>query len=606
MPDTLRNSCATGATPSPRTTGAVGSCRPRSQLLRYLQTIVCLSFLVGATQSAGGSLEKAVFAPRTFALSEHASEQLSESATSSLQRTLAAGELADLHWRQFGQFREALLAFYDSRNYQLAWIRDAQPTAQAREVMGLLQNAERKGLDPLDYDGPLWSGRLAWLRPENPQPRESDMIRFDVALTVCAMRYASDLHLGRLDPQAFGFGPGGSRRRFDVAQFLRREILNSADVPDAFEQIEPPYEGYQRTLHALETYLELARRGDATPLPEPPRPVRQGDTYAGTPRLVRLLGLVGDLPVGARVNAESLVYTASLAAAVKTFQRRHGLDPDGRIGPETLAQLNTPLRNRVRQLQLTLERWRWLPTRFDEPPIIVNIPEFVLRAMDENFQAALTMKVVVGTAVSGETPTFSARMADVVFRPYWNVPLPIQRDELLPEIERDPRFLARNSYEIVTSRGQPVEADVRKKGVREKLRSGEYLIRQVPGPRNSLGLVKFELPNRYDVYLHSTPARELFARPRRAFSHGCIRVEKPAELAEWVLRSVPDWDLAHVRAAMNGGETLRVELKQTIPVLIVYGTAIVLQNGEVQFFQDVYGHDAALEHALEARYAAAP
>ena len=562
--------------------------------------------MLSATHAAGGPLGKGVFPSRVFAAGEQASQQLSESGASSLRSILASGELSDLHWRQFGQFREAALAFYDFRAYELAWIRDAEPTSQARAVIALLQYAERQGLAPLDYDGPLWSGRLASLRPENPQPRESDLIRFDVALTVCAMRYASDLHLGRVDPQAVGLGAGGGRKRFDVAQFLRREILNSADVPDAFEQIEPPYEGYQRTLHALATYLELARRDDATPLPESPQPVRPGDTYAGTPRLVRLLRLLGDLPVGARVNAERLVYSDPLVAAVKHFQRRHGLDADGRIGPETLAQLNTPLRNRVRQLQLTLERWRWLPTRFDEPPIIVNIPEFVLRAMDENFHAALTMKVVVGTAVSGETPTFSARMNQVVFRPYWNVPLAIQRDEILPEIERDPRFLARNNYEITTSRGQSVEADVRKKDVREKLRSGEFLIRQVPGPRNSLGLVKFELPNRYDVYLHATPARELFAKPRRAFSHGCIRVEKPAELAAWVLRSVPGWDLAHVRAAMNGPETLRVELKQTIPVLIVYGVAIVLQNGDVQFFQDVYGRDAALERALEARYATIP
>jgi murein L,D-transpeptidase YcbB/YkuD len=309
------------------------------------------------------------------------------------------------------------------------------------------------------------------------------------------------------------------------------------------------------------------------------------------------------LPAGTRPNNESLVYTGALVSAVKRFQRRHGLDTDGCIGPQTLAQLNTPIRARVLQLQLTLERWRWLPARLDAPPIIVNIPEFVLRAMDENFHAALTMKIVVGMAAIRETPTFAASMNSVEFRPYWNVPLSIQRDEILPELERHPAYLARNDYEITNSRGDPVDANPRKKAVRDKLRSGELLIRQLPGPRNALGFVKFEFPNRYGIYLHGTPSQGLFARPQRAFSHGCIRAERPAELAAWVLRGVPGWDLEHVRAAMNGDASVRVELKETIPVLIVYGTAIVLQNGEVHFFHDVYGRDAALEQALRARHA---
>ena len=574
----------------------------RAQLAPSRLAIACASFLLltaGPDRNLGS---KPALSPIIAATSQKASQRLTDAGVASLQQILAAGELSDLHWTEFGTLREPAGAFYKSRGYTLAWIGGEQPTPQARAVMDLLERAELNGLDALDYDGPLWSGRRAWLRPENPQPNESGMIRFDVALTVCTMRYASDLHLGRVDPQAFGFGPGADRQRFDLAQFLQSQAINSPDVPATFEQIEPPYEGYRRTKQALQTYLALQPRDDAPPLPEPPRPVRPGDSYAGTPRLVQRLRLVGDLPAGTRLNDQSLVYTGALVSALKRFQLRHGLDPDGRLGPQTLAQLNTPIRARVLQLQLTLERWRWLPTRFDEPPIIVNIPEFVLRAMDEDFHAALTMKVVVGMAVSRETPTFAARMSSVEFRPYWNVPLSIQRDEIVPDLERDPGYLARNDYEITNSRGEPVDANPRRKAVREKLRSGQLLIRQLPGPRNALGFVKFDFPNRYGIYLHGTPSRELFARPRRAFSHGCIRAEKPAELAAWVLRKVPGWDLDRVRAAMNGDQSVRVELKETIPVLIVYGTAIVLQNDEVHFFQDVYARDAALEQALSARH----
>ena len=598
MPDACRDSRDSRTSLGPKKGGFA-----KAQLARSRRAVACASFLLLAAHPLAAVVSKPALSRSVAATTQKASQRLTDPGIASLQQILAAGELSDLHWMDFGTLREPVRTFYNSRGYTLAWSEGLRPTPQARAVMYLLERAGLNGLDALDYDGPLWSGRLAWLRPENPQPNESGMIRFDVALTVCTMRYASDLHLGRIDPQAFGFGLSAGRKRFDVAEFLQSEAVNSPDVPAAFEQIGPPYEGYRRTKQALQTYLELERQDDAIPLPEPTRPVRPGDSYAGTPRLVQLLGLVGDLPAGTGRNNESLVYTGALVSAVKRFQLRHGLDPDGCIGPQTLAQLNTPIRNRVLQLQLTLERWRWLPTRFDEPPIIVNIPEFVLRAMDENFHAALTMKVVVGMAARRETPTFAARMSSVQFRPYWNVPLSIQRDELLPDLERNPAYLARNDYEITNSRGEPVDANPRKKAVRDKLRTGQLLIRQLPGPRNALGLVKFEFPNRYGIYLHGTPSRELFARPQRAFSHGCIRAEKPAELAAWVLRGVPGWDLEHVRAAMNGDQSMRVELKETIPVLIVYGTAVVLQNDEVRFFQDVYGRDAALEQALMARHA---
>jgi murein L,D-transpeptidase YcbB/YkuD len=243
-----------------------------------------------------------------------------------------------------------------------------------------------------------------------------------------------------------------------------------------------------------------------------------------------------------------------MVEAVKRFQARHGLDADGRLGKATFQQLNTPLSRRVEQLRLTLERWRWVPHSFPRPPIVVNIPEFVLRAVNDSYQTELAMKVVVGKAYGHQTPVFAAEMNEAVFRPYWNVPLTIQRAELVPKIARDAGYLAKNHFEVVTPRGAVVSNGVVDQTMLEQLRKGKLQMRQVPGPENSLGLVAFRFPNEYDVYLHGTPATELFSKSRRDFSHGCIRAEKPQALAEWVLRNQPGCTTKRIADAMQGNK----------------------------------------------------
>ncbi len=256
----------------------------------------------------------------------------------------------------------------------------------------------------------------------------------------------------------------------------------------------------------------------------------------------------------------------------------------------------------LRQLQLVLERWRWVPHSFSRPPIVVNIPEFRLRAYDDQYRPELEMKVVVGKAYHHKTPVFSSQMTYVIFRPYWEVPLSIQRAELAPKIAKDPAYLAKNEYEVVDSRRQIVPSNFVTPDMLARLRAGKLFIRQIPGDKNALGHIKFLFPNEYNVYLHGSPAKSLFLKSRRDFSHGCIRVEKPEELAEWVLRGVPGWDMDHIRAAENGADSRRVNLDQPIPVLIVYGTAVVREDGEVFFFDDIYGYDAALEDLLGHGY----
>lgn len=233
----------------------------------------------------------------------------------------------------------------------------------------------------------------------------------------------------------------------------------------------------------------------------------------------------------------------------------------------------------------------------------MNIPDFQLRTLDENNNVTMMMRVVVGKAMRTQTPVFSRDMTYVVLRPYWNVPPSILRSEIIPSIARDRGYLARKRYEVATYDGKVVtDGDVSDE-VLAQLRAGKLMVRQRPGPSNALGLVKMMFPNEYNVYLHSTPSQELFSRTRRDFSHGCIRVEKPAELAAWTLRNNPGWTLERVRQGMlSGKDDVTVSLVKKVPVFIVYGTALAYENGEVHFSEDIYGHDAELAAALAKGY----
>jgi L,D-transpeptidase YcbB len=392
----------------------------------------------------------------------------------------------------------------------------------------------------------------------------------------------------------------GRARGAKEAWEVLREVANAGDARRALEDLEPPFAAYQRTLQALQRYRRLAREGAPEPLPVPARPVERGEHYLAAPRLATFLLRVGDLRGTEDLERDETIYGAALVEAVRRFQARHGLEPDGRLGARTLRELNTPLSRRVTQLELTLERWRWAPRGLTAPRIVVNVPEYRLRAIDAAGASDLSMKVVVGRAYRHRTPVFAAEMTHVLFRPSWSVPIGIQRDELLPRIAKDPRFLEREEYEIVDRYGNAARVGHPAEAL-EGLRAGVLRLRQRPGPRNSLGLVKFVFPNEHEVYLHGTPAQALFARSRRDFSHGCIRVEDPVALAQFVLRDQAAWTPDAIRAAMDGPQPRRVDLIRPIPVLIVYGTAVVSEDGEVRFLHDVYGLDAALERALAER-----
>lgn len=505
---------------------------------------------------------------------------------SELRHFIGEGRLDDLRWPNFSGDRSTVTRFYEADDFAPAWLGSRGPTPQALALIEVFGDAAEEGLNPEDYDAGRWNSRLDRLRSAGVTP--SDFARFDLALTVSALRFASDLHFGRVNPKRFhfdfdvGLDVGGGDR--DIAGWIRSHLVSvsnaSAAVPAALSGIEPPFDGYRRTKRALAAYRKLSSEGEIEPLPNVKRPLKPGDSYPDLIRLATLLRRLGDLP-GDPVTSEA-TYAGAVVEAVKHFQARHGLDPDGVLGSATLRALNVPPGQRARQIELTLERWRWLPHSFARPPIIVNIPEFELRALDESGRTEVRMKVVVGKAYGHQTPVFSAAMTYLIFRPYWDVPESIARKELLPKAAADPEYFVKNHYETVPTT------------------SGGSRVRQAPGPDNALGGVKFLFPNEYDVYLHGTPAVELFSKSRRDFSHGCIRVEKPEELAAWVLRNKPEWTRERIREAMNSAQSLRVNLDTPIPVLIVYGTTVVAGDGDIRFFDDIYGYDASLARTLAA------
>ena len=512
-----------------------------------------------------------------------------------LRALVASGHDADLHWPDFSDYRDQLLAFYDPAGYALAWTQDGKPTPQALAVIAALQQAQIKGLNPEDYDASRWAPRIAQLT----QPGAA--ARFDAALTVCAMRYSSDLDVGRLNPKHFKFNLAAKSARYDLPQFVRQRLASGTDVSGALAEVEPQFRGYKWTEAVLQRYLQLAQQDTTQPLPVPAKTVDVGGSYPAGAALAQRLQLLGDLPADHSVATDT--YQGELVEAVKRFQQRHGLTADGRLGAQTLKQLNTPLAGRVEQLDLALERWRWIAPDFKEPPVVVNIPEFRLRAYDANRNVVLTSGVIVGKAMRHQTPVFDRDMRYVVFRPYWNVPPSIQRGEIVPAITRNRDYISQKNYEVTTQAGQVVTSGPISDEVLEQLRAGKLAVRQKPGPSNSLGLVKLIFPNEYNVYLHSTPAQRLFAEDRRDFSHGCIRVEKADELAAWALQGRPEWSLDKVREAMRSGkDNLQVNLPQPIPVLILYVTAVPGADGSVSFYDDIYGHDAELRKALSRGY----
>lgn len=512
------------------------------------------------------------------------------------------------NWKAVGRM-------YESNGYKPVWVVDGRPRPEIAALRDAVRRASEDGLDPADYDlrpaDTLLAARKdAFDRGAGLAP----VLDADVRLSYTLLKFAGQLEQGRVLPAKVDEHWVGVERQDDLAKMLQAS-LDAGTVGPSLERLKPQHPQYAALKKLLAQYRDVAARGGWAPLPAGVtlRPGRPGPEVAV---LRTHLIATGDLaspavaaatppaalavPVAANASAPRAapaapapIFDTETQEALKRFERRHGLVADGRLGKDVLAALNVPVEERIRQIELNLERWRWLPETLGDRYVLVNIPTFQLTAVDHG-QVGLLMRVVTGKQDS-PTPIFSDEMTTVVFSPYWNIPPDIAHKETIPSVLRDPGYLDRNDLEVV--RG----AQVLDPSTIDWSNPAPHIqFRQRPGAKNALGLVKFLFPNQFDVYLHDTPAESLFARVERDYSHGCVRVEKPYELAQWVLQDRPEWTPARIKTAMDAGKEQQVALKHHIPVYIVYETIWVEDDGSVAFRDDIYGHDARQEQMIPA------
>ena len=511
---------------------------------------------------------------------------------------LGSGQMKSLRWPDFSDYQAIVATFYDDRNYEVAWTRDGVPTASANAFIQQFQHADAKGLIPEDYDAPRWPERVQKLKDGS----DDAISGFDVAMTVNVMRYISDLRVGRVNPTHFNFEIDVKPKKYDLAEFVSDNVVDATDVPGLIATVEPDSEQYRKTEAALGHYLELAKQQAETPellqpLPMVTKPVSRGESYAAVPALAARLKLEGDLAGDAAAPS----FDQALSDAVKTYQHRHGIAEDGKLTPQTVKSLNVPMTARVVQLQDSLERWRWLPDQYLNAPLMVNLPEFVLRGYDEQHKPEFTMKVVVGKAAGGhDTPVFAHVMKYLVFRPYWNVPADIAKKELVPHMLKTPGYLESKNYEVTTTKGE-VKADY----TTAEVAHARVMVREKPGPKNSLGLVKFMFPNQYDIYMHSTPEPQLVCAVAAGLQPR-VRAGAEAGGPGGVGAARPEGQgrrrLGHRQGARgddHGPDNRTVSLKTQIPVVIFYLTGRVdEEDGTAHFFDDIYGYDEDLQKVL--------
>jgi murein L,D-transpeptidase YcbB/YkuD len=493
-----------------------------------------------------------------------------------------------------------LTRLYTASAYAPLWVDSTdRPTRQAEDALEVLADAGADGLDPTAYATADLARRRSFLRGA-ASPGIREVAAFDLMLSGAMLRYFRHLHLGRVEPATLGYRLTVPADTHDFVALVRAAVAGNR-VRETAAELAPPLAQYRGLRTVLARYRVLATRDDADRMPSLAI-LRPGDRRAGLSALHRRLVTVGDLDGRVPGPSDPEVFDGAIVDAVKRFQMRHGLEADGIVGVRTEAALRVPVRIRVRQIELALERLRWLPDVGDRRLIVMNIPMFQLWAWDAippDGRPAFGMRAIVGRARHTQTPILAQDMCHVIFRPYWNIPTSIVRNEILPLLNRQPDYLTRHQMEMVRGAGDaatPVPDTVEN---RTLLGHGGLRLRQRPGLHNALGLVKFVFPNDADVYMHGTPAQELFGRDRRDFSHGCVRVEDPVALATWVLQSEPLWDRERVLHAMTGPASQRVNLSSPIQVILFYGTAVFMPDtGAVHFAEDIYQHDLRLDRAL--------
>jgi murein L,D-transpeptidase YcbB/YkuD len=522
----------------------------------------CLLALIGAG-GCGGGLDKDVRSGIEHRLSEKQAPPF----------------LGGVRWALMRQV-------YRDRDYDPVWLRSGRPGGKARDLVRSLCRAGEEGLRPADYDlEGLRRALESVKRAKRPDP--DDLAAVDLRLTALLLGIGNDLLSGRLDPRTVDDGWYLRARRASVDSSLRAAVRDE-DSPDMLEGLRPKQKEYRELLDALERLRGDLADGGWPTVPAGKR-LKAGDRGERVAALRARLRASHDLD--APKDADP-IYDDAVAEAVARFQVRHGLAPDSSVSAITLDALNVPLETRIRQVELNLDRYRWLPAEFEDRYVLVNIPDYRLYAYDGG-RLAFEQRVIVGDEYQNATPVFADSMTYLVFRPEWNVPRSILVGEMLPKLREDEYDLAAHGLELIDTAGHVVRdpSDVDWDDVDST--HLPYRVRQKPGPANSLGRLKFMFPNRFNIYLHDTPARRLFERDKRTLSHGCVRVEDPVQLAEFSLDGQDGWNEDRVREAVEdsaGKGNRAVSLERPVPVYLLYLTAFV-RDGELNIRNDPYGKD---------------
>jgi murein L,D-transpeptidase YcbB/YkuD len=500
----------------------------------------------------------------------------------------------DAPWRD-RRTQTLVRAFYADRKMRPAWTDGGGPTGQARDLAEVIGEAAREGLNPEDYSAEALAEHLeensGFFTTADPRA----LAEFDLLCTIAAFHYMSDVHDGRISPRSLDAEWVAKRHKGDIDSMLA-DAVRHGRVKATLLDLPPAHEGYRKLREARARYAEIVEAGGWPAIP-PGAPLARGQRGKRVEALRARLIAAGDLPASASTTG---TFDASVENAVRRYQTRHGRDADGVVREQERDELNVPAAQRLRQIELNMERWRWAQRSFGARYLMVNIPEYALHVY-EGGRSVLDMRVVVGKALTA-TPVFSDRMTQVVVNPNWNVPESIVTNEFTVAMMEDPGYLAKNRIRIFASdREDAGEVDPGSVNWSDTEEVKRLRFRQDPGDLNALGRIKFLLPNQFDVYLHDTPAGALFSREERSFSHGCVRVERPLDLARYVLRGRPEASPGTIEELIASDETKWLKIPRPLPVHILYFTAFVDERGGVGFREDVYGIDQDQSQELRKR-----
>jgi L,D-transpeptidase YcbB len=495
--------------------------------------------------------------------------------------------------------RAAVMHFYQRRDFQPAWIGHGGPLPPLEILLKTIGRAAANGLREKDYA--FWHFDAAMVHDarfsgEIERLSNRDLAALDAALTDVMLRYAANLSQGRVRPEELppsfaGDEPNSTR---DLPGALA-DAMNSGRLESFIQGLSPHHRQYRTLKETLRRYRQIQADGGWPQIGEGPglkiSVLKLGATGARVKALRRHLAITGDLQADPSLPDDR--FGEPLEAALKHFQRRHGLNPDGVVGRRTLEALNTPVEVRMLQLMLNMERWRWYPVDLGARYLVVNIPAFELHLVQDRIET-LAMRVIVGRK-KRPTPVLSSRLTYLEVNPYWNVPQKIARKDLLPKIQADPQYLIRQKIQVFDSWQEDAQAldpmAIDWAGVSEK--HFPYRLRQEPAARNALGRIKFMFPNTQSVYIHDTPGKALFKKASRPFSSGCVRVQDPKALAVQLLKD-QHWTRRRLEKYSQTHQNSAIALQTPLPVYLVYFTAWTDAQGKIHFGDDIYNHDRQL------------